>query len=351
MSTVLTKVRFDAWPAQWVRKVRRRYNDQCINIVTYHSINAHASLLNIGGPPRHTPVEFERQIEYLASNYNVISLRALVESLERDEVPHRAVVITFDDGYADAVRHAMPILYRRRIPMTVFLVTSVVGNRDLLWQHKLAWLSAHGQEERVEAALRGAAITGREPGEPLTRFVRRCYRSDVPMILESVLRSVGKSGESLAAELRPYLLPAEIAAADADFVEFGNHTHTHPVLSALSYDEQTREISRARDEILSWTGRFPLTLAYPFGLKRHYNADSKRIAQETWHRGALDLRRRTNEGVVDPFELSRKPAAAGSQRLFEQLIEDWPTEDDRASGAQPPSAVEDDCSSAARGSR
>jgi peptidoglycan/xylan/chitin deacetylase (PgdA/CDA1 family) len=106
-------------------------------------------------------------------------------------------------------------------------------------------------------------------------------------------------------------------------VEFGNHTHTHPVLSALSYDAQLKEVSSARDALLALSGQAPLALAYPFGLKAHYNADSKRIAQETWHRAALDLRRRTNQGEIDPFELSRKPAASGSQRLFEQMIEDW----------------------------
>lgn len=324
MATVLTRVRFDAWPGRLVRTVRRRYNEQSVNIVTYHRVSAERSFLDSAGGPRHTPVEFERQIDYLATHYNIISLRRLVEGLEGEELPERTIVLTFDDGYADSLRQAGPILFRRRIPMTVFLATSVVGNRDLLWPHKLAWLLAHEQEDRVESALRSAGWP--RVDEPIGRFVRRHYRPDIDAVLESVLQSIGKTGAGLAAELRLYVTAEEVAAAEPEFVEFGNHTHTHPVLSHLPHEMQRREIAGGREAILALTGEAPLALAYPFGLKANYNADSKRLAQETWHRAALDLRRRTNEWTTDPFDLSRKPAVSGSQRLFEQTIEDWPAD-------------------------
>jgi peptidoglycan/xylan/chitin deacetylase (PgdA/CDA1 family) len=146
----------------------------------------------------------------------------------------------------------------------------------------------------------------------------------LPAVLEDVLRSVGTSGARLAGALRPYLEVEEVAEADPEYVEFGNHTHTHAILSALAADQQRDEIVAARDRLVSLTGQAPIALAYPFGLKRYYNADSGRIARETGHRAALDMRRRINVGRVDPFELSRKPAPCGSQIGFEQMLEDWP---------------------------
>ena len=323
MTGILTKVRFERLPGRWVRRIRRRYNDQCVNIITYHRMGADRTVLDGSGPVHH-PAEFERQIEYLASQYNIISLDRLLDSMERNDVPPRSVVITFDDGYADALRRAMPVLYRRRIPMTVFLTTSIVANRDLLWQHKLNWLLAHGHGPRVDDALLAHGFPCRLENETLSNFVRRCFRPDLGQILESVLNSVGQSGPALASRLRPYVEVEDIAQADPEFVTFGNHTVTHPILSALSCEQQRCEMQTARDEILSLTGRFPIAFAYPFGQKHHYDANSKRIAQETWHRAALDMRRRSNVGVSDPFDLSRKPAPTGSQRLFEQMIEDWP---------------------------
>ncbi|MCG8405630.1 MAG: polysaccharide deacetylase family protein [Phycisphaerales bacterium] len=324
MTSVLTKTRFDTWTGRMVRGLRRRYNDHCTTILTYHSVCGQNSVFTAGTSLRHHPREFERQIDYLAEHYNLFSLRELVAMLERGEQPSRAVVLTFDDGYADAIRQAMSILYRRRIPMTIFPVTSVIGNRDLMWQHKLAWLVAEGHTSRVWDGLKAEGWNVNETDDSLVDYVRRCYRPVLLEVLESVVRSVGTSGRALAEEHRPYLESEEIAEADPEFVEFGNHTDTHPVLSALTIGQQMAEITAGHRHITELTGQSPLALAYPFGLKRHYDEDTKRIAANTGHRAVLDMRRRLNTGLVDPFELSRMPAPSGSQVDFEKMVEAWP---------------------------
>ena len=324
MNTLLTKTNFHALPGRLIRRLRRKYNDQCVNIVTYHSVSKDGNVLTDGTGLRHHPAMLECHIDYLVEHYKPISLRDLVSALERGEVPQRAVVITLDDGYADSLHQAMPVLYRRRIPMTVFPVTSVIGNADLLWSHKLAWLVAEGHAEKVDDALTAHKYPPRDENEPLLEYARRRFRTDLPEILEDVLRSTGGSGPRLAAALRPYLEPEDIAEADPAFVDFGNHTHTHPILSALTADQQHREIVTARSTLKSLTGTAPIALAYPFGLRPHYQPVSKRIAQETGHRAALDMRCRINVGRIDPFELSRKPAPCGSQEDFEKMMEDWP---------------------------
>ncbi len=329
MNTMLSKTGFDNWTGKLVRRLRRRYNDQCTTILTYHSVAHEETVFTAGTQLRCCPQDLEREAEYLAEHYNVMRLSDLVTMLERGEQPVRAVALTFDDGYGDSIRQAMPILYRRRIPMTIFPVTSVVGNTELMWQHKLAWLVAEGHESRVWDALSAEGwsipdVSTAIDHESVDDFVRRNYQPHLPQALESVLATVGTSGLALASRHRPYLEVDEIATADPEFVEFGNHTATHPVLSTLTVRQQSAEIEAARQKITEWTGRPPSTLAYPFGLKPHYDEDSKRIAQNTGHRATLDMRRRMNVGLTDPFELSRKPVGGGSQTEFEMMIEDWP---------------------------
>ncbi len=332
MNAMLSKTGFDHWTGRLVRRLRRHYNDQCITILTYHSVSHEDSVFTAGTRLRCHPQDLEREAEYLAEHYNVMRLSDLVTMLEQSEQPSRAVAITFDDGYGDAIRQAMPILFRRRIPMTIFPVTSVVGNTELMWQHKLAWLVASGYESLVWDALEceGWSVpdapedSDKANHEPIDDFVRRNYQPHLPQVLESVLATVGTSGLALASRHRPYLEIDEIAAADPEFIEFGNHTATHPVLSALTVRQQSAEIEDARQKLTEWTGRPPATLAYPFGLKPHYSEDAKQLARNTGHRAALDMRRRMNVGLVDPFELSRKPTGDGSQKEFEMMIEDWP---------------------------
>lgn len=316
--------RFDTLGGQFLRRIRRRLQDDCVNIVTYHSVAPADTFMTTGTQLRHDPAEFEKQVDYLAANYEPLSLRELIESIHNHRVPRRGFVITIDDGLADNAKYALPILARRRIPVTIFPITAVIGNVDLAWPHKLAWLISNGHTPRVIAALAANGFPDCPEDDSLEIHVRQNFAEQLPLILESVLHDVGTSGRAIAATQRPYLDHDDITNADPDLVEFGNHTHNHPILSALDEAAQRREIITARDILTSLTGRPPLAIAYPFGLKSHYNAKSREIAQQTGHQAALDCRRRINQRGIDPFELSRKPAPTGSQKAFEMLIEDWP---------------------------
>lgn len=324
MSSIIANTNFETWTGRLVRSLRRKHNERCITILTYHSISRTPSVFSNGPGLRHSPAAFEREVEYLAANFNVMSIGKLLAKLRAGEQPRRAVVITLDDGFADSLSCAAPICFRRRIPLTIFPVTSVVGNTGLIWQHKLSWLVAEGESERVWQALAAEGWEIPEEKHDIEGFVRRRFRVDVPDILEDVMKRIGVTSRSLAERLRVYITQDEIANADPEFVTFGNHTDTHPVLSTITDHQQLVEIGAASRKLMEWTGRAPIVLAYPFGLKPHYNEKSRLCAEATGHQATLDMRRRMNVGMPDPFELSRKPAVCPTQTDFEKLVEDWP---------------------------
>jgi peptidoglycan/xylan/chitin deacetylase (PgdA/CDA1 family) len=321
---VLAKLPFEGTTGRLVRTVRRRSSDQMVKIATYHSVSSRPSFLTDEAGLRHDPAEFELHLDYLTSHYQIISLRELVERLRAGRTVRHAVVLTFDDGYADNLRVAYPILYRRRLPMTVFPVAGVIGNEDLLWQHKLCWLIAEGHQSTLEEAMLINGYPPRTDCDSLELHARRSFRADLPALLEEVLQSVGQSGRKLAGRLRPYIEVEDIEQADSEFLELGNHTMTHPVLSALPPQRQLVEIADASKRIHSLTGQTPIAIAYPFGLKQHYTADSRRCAKDCGLLAALDLRRRVNRPDVDPMDLSRFPVPHASQEDFERAVEDWP---------------------------
>jgi len=315
---------FDSKTGRLIRGLRRRHNEHCIHVVTYHNVSPHEDWLTRGTALRHDPETFEQQMDYLAAHFQPLALRDVIASLRHGERLQRAVVVTFDDGYADMLRYAAPILYRRRIPATLFPVTSVIDNVDLMWQHKLRWLVLNGHVERVRIALGQCGFATCGPDEDIEQFMRMNYRNGLPDVLESILQSVGTSGRTLAGRYRPYLSAENVTQADPAFIEFGNHTHRHAVLSGLTIAEQVNELGTARDVIRQLAGYSPVAVAYPFGLKVHYTQESRQLAARTGHRAALDMRRRINPGDVDPFKLSRKPAPTESEVVFEQVMEDWP---------------------------
>lgn len=73
-------------------------------------------------------VDFAKQIEFIAKNYDPIKLSQLLKHLSSGEqLPDKAALITFDDGYLNNFDLAYPILKKMNIPFTVFLVGNYIG--------------------------------------------------------------------------------------------------------------------------------------------------------------------------------------------------------------------------------
>ena len=87
-----------------------RLNNKQKFILCYHSIGN-------SGWRFATPVDhFEQQMRFLKRNYNVVSLSDLLKSNKG------GVAITFDDGYKDVFINAYPIMKRKGIVGTVFIL-------------------------------------------------------------------------------------------------------------------------------------------------------------------------------------------------------------------------------------
>ena len=81
-----------------------------------------------------TPENFSQHMEVLRKNSNPISLSELTKGLSHGRLPRRSVLVTFDDGYADNLHNAKPVLERYRIPAVVFVISGSVGmNRGFWW--------------------------------------------------------------------------------------------------------------------------------------------------------------------------------------------------------------------------
>ncbi len=89
---------------------------------------------------------FERQMEFLHQNgYQPVSIDRLVDYLNmKRELPPKAVVITFDNGWRSVYKIAYPILKKYRFPATVFIYTNFIGAPKALTWQQLREMSAHG---------------------------------------------------------------------------------------------------------------------------------------------------------------------------------------------------------------
>jgi peptidoglycan/xylan/chitin deacetylase (PgdA/CDA1 family) len=91
-----------------------------------------------------TPELFAAHMELLAGEgYCALTVREFVEHTfkQREPLPPRSVVITFDDGFADFHSLAWPVLRRNSLTATVFVATGFVGRTS-------SWLADLGEGDR-----------------------------------------------------------------------------------------------------------------------------------------------------------------------------------------------------------
>src|SRR6476646_8572298 len=81
----------------------------CLSILVFHRVlpRHDGMLFDLPDADR-----FDQLMRLVASSFHVLTLGAAVNLLQSGTLPPRALVITFDDGYADNAEIALPILLR-----------------------------------------------------------------------------------------------------------------------------------------------------------------------------------------------------------------------------------------------
>lgn len=166
---------------------------QIVPVLVYH---------NLGPQPKGrmlmAATRFEEQMRYLKrEGYRVISLRDFLEfTAGKRQLPRRAVVLSFDDGYRSFREFAYPILRELGFTATLFVYTDYIGaGRNALGWKDLRELQDEGFDvqghSRTHADLRqGAAETDAQYAARLLSELER------PQAL--FRQHLGRPGEALA---------------------------------------------------------------------------------------------------------------------------------------------------------
>ena len=95
-----------------------------LSILIYHRVLAERDPIFPNEPTVNT---FDTQISRLKQAFNVLPLHEAVSRLKTGTLPARAACITFDDGYADNLTLATPILKNHGLHATFFIATAYLN--------------------------------------------------------------------------------------------------------------------------------------------------------------------------------------------------------------------------------
>jgi peptidoglycan/xylan/chitin deacetylase (PgdA/CDA1 family) len=299
-----------------------------------------------------TPQHFGEHLEIIRKRYSIIGLRRLVEALEGQRLPRRAVVITFDDGYTDNLYNAKPLLERWDAPATVFVTTGHVGELREFWWDELErllltpgtlpealTLEINGKNQSWEL---GAAAQYRD--EDYEKHRRWSGERELPTRrhqlfceLMEKLRPLPQQqqqhvGDQLAGmtgkkESRPTHRTVSanelVHLADGDLVEIGAHTMTHPSLAAHPAGKQREEIVNSKRRLEEYLGRPVTNFAFPFGTVNDYSQETLEIVREAGLSGNCTTTRGLVQRTSDPFQLPRVAVRDWDGDRFTWHLKDW----------------------------
>jgi peptidoglycan/xylan/chitin deacetylase (PgdA/CDA1 family) len=105
--------------------------DNAVILLYHHVSNSTPKVTSV------SPETFREHMQYLAEHFQVLTLKEVIETLQNKQpLPDKAVVITFDDGYENIYDNAHPILKEFSFPYTIFINPPLIGNVNyqLDWQ-------------------------------------------------------------------------------------------------------------------------------------------------------------------------------------------------------------------------
>ena len=88
---------------------------------------------------------FEMHLDVLSKYFEFVDINEWIrKDSEGISLPRNACAITFDDGWVDNYQYAYPLLKERKIPATIYLVSSMLTGNSVFWPERLSRLLLDG---------------------------------------------------------------------------------------------------------------------------------------------------------------------------------------------------------------
>ena len=250
-----------------------------LRAVLYHHITANASSLVDRLAVSTPPDVFESHIRKMARDYEFVSLDDVLSG----QLPRRALLITFDDGYRSVAEVALPILRRLGAP-SVFFVTGACLERDSLpLDNLLSHLCASVGLDRVGTAL-DPYWRGTGSFSQLLDLVAAMPYDRRLTVGDELAERFELDQASLRSESGMFLNPDDLAGLAAYGCEVANHTRTHVFCRSIVDETSAHDelVEHAR-RLESRTGRPVRAFSYPYGFRDDARPIVERVLRESGH--------------------------------------------------------------------
>lgn len=292
-----------------------------LSILVYHRVLAEVDPMRPGIPD---VAGFNWQMKLIREHFQPLSLDDALQRLEQGILPPRAICVTFDDGYADNLLQALPVLQRWQIPATVYVASGFLdGGR--MWNDSV--IEAFSACTKPRVSLPQLGFDCLDLSTPAQRLAS-CYeviqsikylQPDQRLLrVDEICTALGKP--PLPDDLM--LTRQQLQQLAAAQVEIGNHTVSHPVLSAVDDDTVVKELQQSSRDLESVIQQPVRHFAYPNGIPgKDFNEHHRQLVKQLGFASAVTTRWGVSGPMTDRWALPRfTPWDQTPQRFAARLI-------------------------------
>ena len=297
------------------------YSLRCL---VFHNISSSHSPFTNGINVNTTPEEFEAALRFVTAYYSPVRLDQVLASYEGGNLPERAVLVTFDDGYASVAKLAAPLCQKFGVPAVFFVNAAFLDNQRLAPDNLICYVAQANGMKTINAAAR--VVRGKESselqslGEVFGVFFPSLTLAEREAFLETLKEIAGVNEHRLAKEASLYLSSTQLRALASFDFEIGNHTYSHVHCRTLSKSDLGQEVTgnKAKLEALSRTKVRSFSL--PYGLSKDLTAELKTVLEQSRHEVAFLSESVANDRSHECFSLDRvNPRTNNDGTLFFDL--------------------------------
>jgi peptidoglycan/xylan/chitin deacetylase (PgdA/CDA1 family) len=229
-----------AYQAGMLGGYHRLRNRKLLTVAMFHRILPPADPRHAGADPEWTmtPTAFAGCLGFFRKHYHVVSPAQVFAALGGGApLPARALLVTFDDGWADTAEYAQPLLAEFAMPALVFVAGCAIDQAAAFWQeHVYSYLATE------PGAIDGLTAAWQRSGAPMPAAALPAPASEAA--IRELIDMLGKldstARDAIVAALRParaarpaMLDAAQLARLIAAGHTIGGHGMTHQPLTRL----------------------------------------------------------------------------------------------------------------------
>ena len=228
--------------------------------------------------------DFDSQIDFFKKRYKIISLKEAVNRSKNGLSLSNHLSITTDDGFIENFTNIAPILLKKKVTATFFLIENCIDNLDLMWRNKLLYIvnkCDKNLELLAESVESEFGIKPIKKSESLLDWSERTWPMDMKDIISNFLWEISdlENLDNFLEKQTPYMSTNQIRVLLNNGFDIGIHTKSHPFCNKLEFDVLNEEIIASSRRLGKKFNRKVNFASYPFGARPSFNLEKKLITK------------------------------------------------------------------------